>query len=69
MVDQICGSLLTINMTRLSFTFSSGVVDYFFDAEFEHLEKLAGRENTIILTDKNVFSKHKKKFSGWKAGG
>ena len=53
-------------MKKQSFTFSSATVDYYFDAQFEQLQKLVPAEQTIILTDDNIFARHKKKFKGWK---
>lgn len=52
-------------LKKRSFTFSSARVDYYFDADFSQVEKLAPRENTVVITDEHVFSKHKKKFHGW----
>lgn len=45
--------------------FSTTNVSYYFDTEFSYIEKLASKENAVILTDENVFAKHKKKFKGW----
>jgi 3-dehydroquinate synthase len=52
-------------MKKKTFTFSNSKVNYFFDAEFSYLEKLASKENAVIITDENVFAKHKNKFKGW----
>jgi 3-dehydroquinate synthase len=52
-------------MKKKSFKFSSATVDYFFDADFSHIEKLAPKETAVIITDEHVFAKHKKKFKGW----
>ena len=53
-------------MKKYSFSFSSSTVNYYFDAQFEQLQKLVPAEQTIILTDDNIFARHKKKFKGWK---
>ena len=53
-------------MKKYSFSFSSSTVNYYFDAQFEQLQKLVPPEQTIILTDENIFARHKKKFKGWK---
>ena len=53
-------------MNKYSFSFSSASVDYYFNSQFEQLEKLVPAEQTIILTDDNIFARHKKKFKGWK---
>ncbi|MDP1811477.1 MAG: 3-dehydroquinate synthase [Sediminibacterium sp.] len=52
-------------MKKKTFTFSAGTVQYFFDAEFSHLEKLVAKENAVIVTDEHVFAKHKSRFKGW----
>lgn len=52
-------------MKKKSFSFSTASVDYFFDADFSYLEKLASKESTVVITDDHVFAKHKKKFKGW----
>jgi 3-dehydroquinate synthase len=53
-------------MTKKNFAFSSASVEYYFDADFSLLEKLVSKSNTVIITDDNVFSRHQKKFKGWK---
>ncbi len=53
-------------MVSKKLAFSSKDVTYYFDAAFEHLEKLVPKENTFIITDENVFRKHEKKFKYWK---
>lgn len=45
--------------------FSSKTVDCFFDLDFS-VNALLQKENTIIITDKNVFEKQSQKFVGWK---
>ncbi|MES2372666.1 MAG: 3-dehydroquinate synthase [Bacteroidota bacterium] len=52
-------------MKKRSFTFSTTTVNYFFEADFSYIEKLVPKENAVIITDENVFAKHKKKFKGW----
>jgi len=52
-------------MKHKIFQFSTTSVSYYFDAEFSHIEKLAPKENAVIITDEHVFDKHKKKFKGW----
>lgn len=53
-------------MTKKSFSFSSAKVDYYFDADFSSLEKLVSKENAVIITEENVFAKHRQKLKGWK---
>ena len=52
-------------MKKRTFTFSTSTVNYYFNAEFSYLDKLASKENAVVITDENVFDKHKKKFKGW----
>ncbi len=52
-------------MKKRNFTFSSTTVNYYFEADFSYIEKLAPKENAVIITDEHVFAKHKKKFKGW----
>ncbi len=39
---------------------------YYFDASFSYLEKIVAKEQTIIITDDNVFKSHQQIFDGWK---
>lgn len=38
---------------------------YYFDASFSYLEKIVAKEQTIIITDNNVFESHQQIFDGW----
>lgn len=48
-------------------SFSSTVVNYYFDTDVSFLEQLVLKDQAIIITDENVFSKHQKKFKSWKS--
>ena len=52
-------------MRKKSFTFSNSTVEYFFKADFSHLEKLVSKDQAVIITDDHLFEKHKRKFKGW----
>lgn len=52
-------------MRKLQYKFSGKTSTYYFDADFSLLEKLVSKQQAVIITDENVFSHHKKKFSGW----
>jgi len=52
-------------MRKKTYTFSNSQVDYFFDADFSHLEKLISKEQAVVITDEHIFDKHKRKFKGW----
>src|SRR5665647_3568818 len=41
-------------------------IECFFDAEFAAIENLVKKENTIFITDENIFAKQSQKFTGWK---
>jgi len=53
-------------MIKESFSFSSADVTYYFNADFDFLEKLVSKEQAVIVTDENIFAKHQEKFAGWK---
>jgi len=52
-------------MRKKTYTFPNSQVDYFFDADFSHLEKLVSKEQAVLITDEHIFDKHKRKFKGW----
>lgn len=52
-------------MTKKNIAFSTATTSFYFDASFDHLEKLVSRDNTFIITDENIFSKNQRKFRGW----
>src|SRR5687768_14565510 len=54
-----------ISMKKLSYTFSNSSTQFYFDADFSLLAKLVDKENSIVITDENVFSANKRKFKGW----
>ncbi|BAV08468.1 3-dehydroquinate synthase [Filimonas lacunae] len=53
-------------MTTKKITFSSQTVNYYFDASLDKLAELTNPDNTFIITDENVFAKHKRKFTNWR---
>lgn len=48
------------------YKFSGKNVDCFFDTDFEIIETIVQKHNTIFITDENVYAAHRDKFSGWK---
>jgi 3-dehydroquinate synthase len=52
-------------MKKLSYTFSSQTTRFYFDTDLLFLEKLVDRDNTVLITDENIFKAHKRKFTGW----
>jgi len=53
-------------MTKVENNFSEKKVAYYFDADFSYLEQLVPKENTVLITDENVFQLQQQKFEGWK---
>ena len=53
-------------MTVVENTFSEKNVAYYFDASFSYLDEIVERDNTILITDENVFELHQQKFEDWK---
>jgi len=52
-------------MKKLQYKFSEKTTTYYFDAEFAYLEKLVDKQQTVLITDENIFRHHQKKFGGW----
>jgi 3-dehydroquinate synthase len=52
-------------MKKTTFRFSGSRTDFYFAGSFSYLKKIADRNNSIIITDENVFRHHPKKFTGW----
>lgn len=50
---------------HLQFSFSAARVSYLFDSSFLQLDKWVSRDKAVVITDENVFARHKKKFKGW----
>lgn len=49
------------------YKFSGKKIDVFFDAEFSLIEAKLQKDKTIFITDENVYTAHKEKFSGWQS--
>ena len=47
-------------MIKKIFQFSNSSSTFYFDASFDHLEKLTSKDNTVIITDENVFAEKSK---------
>jgi 3-dehydroquinate synthase len=54
-------------MIKKSFSFSSAAVNYLFNADFSYIADLVPKERAVIVTDENVFDKHRKKFKGFRS--
>lgn len=50
---------------HLQFSFSAARVSYLFDTSFLQLDIWVSRDKAVVITDENVFARHKKKFKGW----
>lgn len=53
-------------MTTIENSFSEKKVIYYFDTSFSYLSEIVDKENTILITDENIFQLHQQKFDGWK---
>ena len=53
-------------INKVEHLFSDKKVSYYFDADFTYLEQIVSKDNTILITDKNVFAAQSSKFTGWK---
>lgn len=52
-------------MQQKSFRFNHSTVNYFFEASFADLKKIAGDQRVIIITDENLFAHYAKHFKGY----
>lgn len=52
-------------MKKKVVSFPGKEVHYYFDASFDHLQKMVDKEKVVLITDDHVFSAHQKKFKGW----
>ena len=52
-------------MKKKAVSFPDKIVHYYFDASFDHLQKIVDKQKVVLITDEHVFSGHKKKFKGW----
>jgi 3-dehydroquinate synthase len=53
-------------MIKKSFSFSNKKTDFYFSADFNFLEQLNEKTNTVLVTDENIFNYHGHRFAGWK---
>ncbi|MEP6468079.1 MAG: 3-dehydroquinate synthase [Parafilimonas sp.] len=54
-------------MKKQIINFNSSSTTFYFDASFDLIQKITSKENTVIITDENVFcGNNHKKFKGWK---
>lgn len=52
-------------MKKITYTFSSSSVDYYFNSSIEHLDEIADANNSFIITDEHIFKAHASKLKGW----
>jgi len=52
-------------MKKLVYKFSSQSTQFLFDADFSKLGKLVDKNQSVLITDENVFRLHGSKFNGW----
>ena len=52
-------------MKKLTYKFSNSSVDYYLAGGVSHLKEIVDKENTVIITDENVYNAHTKRFKNW----
>lgn len=52
-------------MKKLTYKFSSSSVDYYLGGGISHLKEIVDKDNTIIITDENIYNAHTKRFKNW----
>ena len=52
-------------MKKLTHKFSNSSVDYYLAGGISHLKEIVDKNNTIIITDENVYNAHTKRFRNW----
>src|SRR5262245_8959693 len=50
---------------KLTYKFSNSLVDYYLAGGISHLKEIIDKDNTIIITDENVYNAHTKRFENW----
>lgn len=53
-------------MIEKKYQFSDRPLNVYFDADFKMLEEILDKENTILITDENIFANQSERFGGWK---
>lgn len=53
-------------MQTTNITIGNKQVNYYFDADFSYLETITPKNNTVLITDDNVFKHQPSRFEGWK---
>jgi len=49
----------------VQYKFSGKNIDCFFNADFSLIETKLQKNNTVFITDENIYAAHAGKFSGW----
>jgi 3-dehydroquinate synthase len=52
-------------MKKLTYKFSNSSTAYYLACGISQLKEIVDQKNSVIITDKNVFDNHKKRFSNW----
>src|SRR5690349_9572869 len=53
-------------MKKLTYKFSNSSTDYYLAYGISHLKEFVDQQNSVIITDENVFANHKKRFKNWR---
>lgn len=57
--------LIGCTMKKNRFQFSTGATDCYFNASFEQLSKLTDPGSTVVVTDQQVYRRHRTLFAKW----
>jgi len=52
-------------MKKVTYKFSNSSVDYYLAGGISHLKEIVNKDNSIIITDENVYNAHTKRFKNW----
>jgi len=52
-------------MKKVTYKFSNSATDYYFGSTIGHLKEIVDQDNSVIITDENVYGLHEKRFKNW----
>ncbi len=52
-------------MKKVTYKFSNSSVDYYLAGGISHLKEIVDKDNTIVITDENIYNEHTKRFKNW----
>lgn len=57
---------MQVAIKKVEHLFTDKKVSYYFGAGFSYLQQIVPQQNTIVITDENIFASHAAKFAGFK---